>query len=988
MRPRSLGLRPLLGGALGLVALWTVDGCRAGALEGESQEQAFGECAIPGAALSRVFAGVSFRKPTSMVQDPSDPTRFYVTEKEGLIKTITTATGAAPVVFADLSAKIAFNGAEPGINGIAFHPSFPTTNEVYVAYDGHNPQAKPPLVDFEWTLSRFKTKAGPGGVAVLDTASEEILIRIDKYDSEHNGGSLVFKNEGGKNLLYVSVGDGSPANEQIQNHPEIKPAQDTRALLGKMLRLDVAARQDGHLYGYPSDNPFGTAGTKPGQGRPEIYAWGLRNPWRFSFDSKKPDDLWLGDVGQDAYEEVDLVKKGGNYGWLPKEATHCSNADAERRRLGGDPNACPVPDEVLPVVEYPHNGQSAAVIGGFVYHGKSAPALEGTYVFGDYVSGNVFGLVTSNGKPKIQTIGKTGKAISSFAQDKDGEVYVLDHAAGQVFKIVTGPCADGGGQSAPPYKWLVREGVGDQVGAVAYYAGFQNPAVVVGTYTLQQFGTDNLGVNPNERDPSKLAAAGQTTNRGTYRNRLDLGFVREMVCSKPAAFTAAGQAFKAGTADAAPPAGCFVRNWRSLTDYQDFVEGRTDGTATLGTVAMSVENGFTHFYVFNAQGLLATQATLDSEGPKFMPQLCTPCHSGQYRGKGGAVNIGSIFREFEPDSLDVGGHLVFNDPSGQTKFVPSDAATAQAEWFALNQSARAANDALIADANVPPAKTGQKWDDTNATPGGFGVNTAAIDDYMASMYPNGASPALPVGDPAHLPASWQAQPGDSAEFVASKAAVWENLVARFCMGCHRTNPKPFNDYTLFQPLAADQDGVALLTKYTSFDPADPQRKTLVGMPQSELMFNTLNGLDSPAGFPTQGLSLTPDAVAERKDARAAIFNWLIQSSNPGVTQTRMTFTIDGADGTQVGDWVYVVGSIPELGAWNPVQGVRCQATAFPTWTCIVNLPRGVAFEWKAVKEFRFGQVVWERERGQGNRHHTVAASITDAVEVTWDDNGP
>ena len=115
-------------------------------------------------------------------------------------------------------------------------------------------------------------------------------------------------------------------------------------------------------------------------GRPEIYAWGLRNPWRFSFDRKNPGDLWLGDVGQDAFEEVDKIVSGKNYGWLPKEATHCSNADAERRRLAGDPNACPVADEVLPVAEYPHNGGSAAVIGGYVYHGASAPDLEGTAV--------------------------------------------------------------------------------------------------------------------------------------------------------------------------------------------------------------------------------------------------------------------------------------------------------------------------------------------------------------------------------------------------------------------------------------------------------------------------------------------------------------------------------------------------------------------------------------------------------------------------------
>ena len=183
------------------------------------------------------------------------------------------------------------------------------------------------------------------------------------------------------------------------------------------------------------------------------------------------------------------------------------------------------------------------------------------------------------------------------------------------------------------------------------------------------------------------------------------------------------------------------------------------------------------------------------------------------------------------------------------------------------------------------------------------------------------------------------------------------------------------------------DAGVRLDKYTSFDPADPERKTLVGMPQSELMFNTLNGLDMPAGFPTQGLSVTPDAVAARKAARDAIFDWLIQSSNPFAAQSQVTFEVDGADGTQVGDWVYIVGSIPELGQWNPVQGVRCEGSHFPNWTCTVNLPRGVPFEFKAIKYLRFGQVIWERENGQGNRHYTVTPDITQLDKFTWDDAG-
>lgn len=707
-----------------------MQGCAGPPHEGRATKQGL-TCNVPGAALERVFPGVSFFKPTSLVQDRNDPTRFYVTEKGGAIKTVTTRAGDTPSVIADLSDRVNSVGPEPGVNGIAFHPSFPATNEVYVTYDAHHPGAQPPAVDYEWTLSRFRTIPGGAAGFVIDPTSEEKLIQIDKFDSEHNGGQLEWKNENGAQLLYVTVGDGSPANEQITGHPEIKPAQSTSTLLGKMLRIDPAKRQDGKGYGYPDDNPFAVKGTRPGQGLPEIYAWGLRNPWRFSFDAKRPDDLWLGDVGQDAWEEIDLIKKGRNYGWLPKEGAHCSDAAAEQRRAAGDATACAVPDEELPVAEYPHNGQSAAVIGGYVYHGKLAPDLEGTYIFGDYVQGTLFGIFPVNGMSAMRPIAHTGKAISSFAQDADGEVYVFDHSTGQVFRVVAGPCADTNGDTAAPYAFLMRTGVGDQAGANAYYAGFQEPGVVPGTYTLGQWAGDTIGIDPAERDPKKLSQALATVNRGVYRNKSDLGFIREMTCSKPETFAAAGAAFQRGSSG--PRAGCMVRNWRSVADYADFMEGRTDGTATLGTVAMSVNNGFTHFYVFNAKGLLATQATLDSEGPKFAPQLCTTCHSGQYRGQGGSVNVGSIFREFEPDALDPGAKLVLDDPSGSTRVVASDATTAQAEWFLLNQSARAANVALLGDGKIPVAASGQTFDDTSATPGGFGAFRAANVAYIAEM---------------------------------------------------------------------------------------------------------------------------------------------------------------------------------------------------------------------------------------------------------------
>ena len=323
----------------------------------------------------------AFTATTKIIQAPGDAARWYVVEKTGRIRVLNVANPGVAPTYLDFTGIVNSTPIEAGLLSMAFHPNFPATPEVFVTYVSG-------VVGSTLTIRLARV--------ILDDPLQpasptiQVLLTINHLASEdHYGGELAFGPDG---YLYVSTGDGGAEDDPAT--PD--SAQNTHNLLGSMLRIDVlGVPWPTPGYNIPADNPF-AANPKCGPGNngascPEIYAWGFRNPWRWSFD-RDTGTLWLGDVGQSTYEEVDIVQRGGNYGWRCREGLHPYNT-----------TGCPAGPFVDPVAEYPHveivNGEAeynAAVLGGYVYHGSAIPSLQGRYVFGDFSVGRIFTL-RSNG---------------------------------------------------------------------------------------------------------------------------------------------------------------------------------------------------------------------------------------------------------------------------------------------------------------------------------------------------------------------------------------------------------------------------------------------------------------------------------------------------------------------------------------------------------------------------------------------------------------
>jgi glucose/arabinose dehydrogenase len=344
---------------------------------------------IPQIKLVRAMSGLAFNSMTGAFQGPDG--RWYVLEQPGRILTFRDGDAAA-TVFLDIRDHVDFGG-EKGLLGFAFAPTFAQTGVFFVDYTRPGP--------LRTEIASFTSNG-----TLADKASEVVVLEIGQPFDNHNGGQLAFGPDG---YLYIGMGDGGSGGDPMRN------GQNKNVLLAKLLRIDVSDRTK---YRVPADNPFAAGG-----GRGEIWAYGLRNPWRFSFDTGT-GLLWLGDVGQDLYEEIDIVSRGANYGWNIMEATHCYGA-----------SSCATGGLTLPVVEYPHS-LGCSVTGGFVDRG-AAPDLSGAYVYGDYCSGRIWGVRYAAGQivGPVQ-IATSGFAISSFAQDRAGEVYVLQYASsGGIYKI-------------------------------------------------------------------------------------------------------------------------------------------------------------------------------------------------------------------------------------------------------------------------------------------------------------------------------------------------------------------------------------------------------------------------------------------------------------------------------------------------------------------------------------------------------------------------
>ncbi|MBT8144786.1 MAG: PQQ-dependent sugar dehydrogenase [Gammaproteobacteria bacterium] len=365
--------------------------------------------------LTPVYTGVSFNsKPLAMHQAPGQTDSWYVAERNGRIVRFTDSENVSSAeVVLDISDRVD-TSFEGGLLGFAFAPDFASSGRLFVSYttSGPNPFSAP-LVS---RLSRFTTSVSDPGV--FDAGSELLLLAVEQPYANHNGGDLKFGADG---LLYWSLGDGGSGGDPQNN------GQDTSTLLGAMLRIDVnvsaAEVQQGTNYRVPDDNPF-AASTDCATGCPEIWAWGFRNIWRFSFDALT-GELYGGDVGQGSFEEIDLVVAGGNYGW------RCYEGNSPFQTFGcADPSSF-----VPPLLDYPHSVGNS-VTGGYVYRGSLWPALQGVYIYGDFGSGRIWGLVA--GKPLGELV-NTGFNWVSFAEGHDGELYAIDYTGEKIYRIGLAP---------------------------------------------------------------------------------------------------------------------------------------------------------------------------------------------------------------------------------------------------------------------------------------------------------------------------------------------------------------------------------------------------------------------------------------------------------------------------------------------------------------------------------------------------------------------
>jgi uncharacterized repeat protein (TIGR03806 family) len=374
-------------------------------------------------SIERAFASLpSFTNPVLMLQAPNDATRWFVVEQGGVVRSFANqASVASSVAVVDIAARVR-SGGEQGLLGLAFHPDFPSDPRAYLSYTN----ASSGLVS---RLSEFSTRDGG---ATLDPASERVLLSVPQPATNHNGGHIAFGPDG---FLYFGLGDGGSGGDPWGT---IGNGQNLQTLLGKLLRIDVGDATGAIPYRVPADNPHAgnalcTAGTGA-QACPEIYAFGFRNPWRWSFDSGG-GELWVADVGQGALEEVNRVVRGGNYGWRCFEGTNAFNANC-------GPNGA---SSLLPVAQY---GRAAgqSVTGGFVYRGSAVPALAGRYVFGDFVTGRIWHIASDTAPTLTVSAGfDSGLSIAAFGQGLDGELYVVDYG-GTLHRLVAG--ATGGGSVA------------------------------------------------------------------------------------------------------------------------------------------------------------------------------------------------------------------------------------------------------------------------------------------------------------------------------------------------------------------------------------------------------------------------------------------------------------------------------------------------------------------------------------------------------------
>jgi len=354
--------------------------------------------------LEVAFPNLSFSRPVDFQHSGDGTNRLFVVEQAGLIRVFENApTVQTTSVFLDIRDRVNSSGNEEGLLGLAFHPDYKNNGYFFVNYTANPPRRT--------IIARYKvSKTNPD---VADKSSEEIFLTFSQPFSNHNGGQITFGPDG---FLYIGTGDGGSGGDPQGN------GQNRSTMLGKILRIDVDSEQSGKKYAIPSDNPF--AGNALGY-MEEIYAYGLRNPWRFSFDPET-GWLWAGDVGQNLWEEVDVIQKGKNYGWNIMEGFHCYSPSS----------GCDTSGLVKPIVEYDHNA-GISITGGHVYRGQRVPELFGAYIYGDFGSKRIWSLrFDGNGLAVNAEIipANAGVPLSSFGIDENRELYLCSFD-GKVYRF-------------------------------------------------------------------------------------------------------------------------------------------------------------------------------------------------------------------------------------------------------------------------------------------------------------------------------------------------------------------------------------------------------------------------------------------------------------------------------------------------------------------------------------------------------------------------
>jgi hypothetical protein len=870
------------------------------------------DCQVPGLALERVYKNLSLRDVTAVHWEPNVASpRVFVVEKLGRIIAFpdrqdvtdadvvtildwrnTNPTARDPERTYNRGGRFgdAAAGWEEGMLDIAFHPNWPATPEVFVTYDTGlgDPDAGG---NAQWNLTRFRSTDGG---AHLDPKTKKVLIRETKQALTHNGGRAVFHPT--EKLLYVSLGsDGGFPFDPHNN------AQNPATLFGSIIRIDIDVDKEGKGYGIPASNPFVNGKTPDGRtARPEVWAFGVRNPWRMNFDARFPHELWDAEVGENAREEVNIIERGKNYGYNLFEGNLCTFRGQQKNNCNKagltDPlfvlYASDTPGTAMP----PGAQRGDSITGGYVYRGKTMPNLEGLYVFADFIRGEIFAYQKGTQQPV--KIFDSGLPISTFAQDPKNELYVVAHYMqeqtgatknGEIYRLKDAPCQQSRPGVEPSYVFLAADGAGTEDSARAYYKT-NLPNRNIDTYTLADWKADY--------------AANQSFTEALYKNAWDLNFWRQMRCT-PQITPGAG--------------GCCVTNW---TDEADVTN---PAKSDLGTVCMTIapvaDGAFTRFYVFgpdtathddDTKRRLQTFAILDDEkgdGPteddkKYVPQVCTPCHGGVRYRQNGSTDLGSVWREWEPAVL--------------TQGALSGAAYEQ-KLFELNQIVLGANKSL-------------------------GVKTPMVDYLSTRLYPTNAPPARSVfaEDP---PATW-------APLTPAKTAMWKNVVNPFCMGCHRVRKEEvnFEAYERLVKFGTRQAGVSQLERHTTGNYRTPPPDHPIWMPHTQFMFDRINNTADPRGAAAQSalkawLTEINSGAAQQTCAVTFVTN------GPDFTFFGQNAVITGQVGSP---------DSGELGSWDAHRGLTLSGVNFPQWRGTINLPQGKAIEYKiTVVDTASGNVTFE-----------------------------